>query len=84
MSGGALLWMATSAMAIPPIGADELVDHMANSLTSTSEALQALVESGARPGLDHRFDHFRLGIRLKAARWRPVVPRAVSRCWQAV
>lgn len=49
-------------LAILPIGAYEPVDFMADSHMSPNEAVQALVDSGARQGLAHHFDTFQLGF----------------------
>lgn len=49
-------------LAILPIGAYEPVDFMADSHMSPSEAVQALIDTGARQGLAHHFDTFQLGF----------------------
>jgi L-ascorbate metabolism protein UlaG (beta-lactamase superfamily) len=49
-------------LAILPIGAYEPADFMADSHMSPDEALQALLDSGARQGLAHHFDTFQLGF----------------------
>ncbi|NJS36551.1 MAG: hypothetical protein HC765_09200 [Brachymonas sp.] len=49
-------------LAILPIGAYEPVDFMADSHMSPSEAVQALIDSGAKQALAHHFDTFQLGF----------------------
>jgi L-ascorbate metabolism protein UlaG (beta-lactamase superfamily) len=49
-------------LAILPIGAYEPVDFMADSHMSPSEAVQALIDTGARLGMAHHFDTFQLGF----------------------
>ncbi len=49
-------------LAILPIGAYEPVDFMADSHMSPSEAVQALIDTGARQGMAHHFDTFQLGF----------------------
>jgi L-ascorbate metabolism protein UlaG (beta-lactamase superfamily) len=49
-------------LAILPIGAYEPIDFMADSHMSPAEAVQALIDSGARQGLAHHFDTFQLGF----------------------
>lgn len=52
----------TLDLAILPIGAYEPIDFMADSHMSPSEAVQALIDTGARLGLAHHFDTFQLGF----------------------
>ena len=54
-------------LTILPIGAYEPVDFMADSHMSPGEAVQALVDSGARQGFAHHFDTFQLGFEAHGA-----------------